>query len=101
MGSVILIENMMFRFEGLMHAIIILSICITLEAFTPLMERQNSMAMTSLQMSTTTAPPPEKTRTDRRTGRKYDEGYGDDDEDDNDDIVKYNGKPMEYLEDEW
>eukprot|EP00559_Dactyliosolen_fragilissimus_P005962 CAMPEP_0184863002 /NCGR_PEP_ID=MMETSP0580-20130426/8238_1 /TAXON_ID=1118495 /ORGANISM="Dactyliosolen fragilissimus" /LENGTH=159 /DNA_ID=CAMNT_0027361037 /DNA_START=152 /DNA_END=631 /DNA_ORIENTATION=+ len=52
-------------------------------------------------MSTTTAPPPEKTRTDRKTGRKYDEGYADDGDDDVDDMVKYNGKPMEYLEDEW
>jgi hypothetical protein len=55
---------------------------------------------TSSTMSTTVAPPKEKTKTNRKTG-----GFGFGDESDKDmnpgEISKHNGAPLEYLEDEW
>lgn len=45
-------------------------------------------------MSTTTAPPRENTRTDRKTNKRSNN-------EDTGDVTKYNDAPLEYLEDEW
>ena len=44
-------------------------------------------------MSTTTAPPREKTSTDRKTNKRSNNDTGD--------VTRYNDAPLEYLEDEW
>mmetsp|Transcript_22082 Transcript_22082/g.32261 ORF Transcript_22082/g.32261 Transcript_22082/m.32261 type:complete len:198 (+) Transcript_22082:47-640(+) len=51
----------------------------------------------SSRMSTTVAPPREKTDTSRKTNRKT----NDNKDDDADSIKRYNDAPLEYLEDEW
>eukprot|EP00553_Chaetoceros_curvisetus_P009473 CAMPEP_0204623832 /NCGR_PEP_ID=MMETSP0717-20131115/9598_1 /ASSEMBLY_ACC=CAM_ASM_000666 /TAXON_ID=230516 /ORGANISM="Chaetoceros curvisetus" /LENGTH=200 /DNA_ID=CAMNT_0051639039 /DNA_START=23 /DNA_END=625 /DNA_ORIENTATION=- len=53
----------------------------------------------TVQMSTTVAPPREKTDTDRQTRRGNDSDRSDDP--DAGEISKYNDAPLEYLEDEW
>jgi ATP-dependent Clp protease adapter protein ClpS len=80
-------------------AIIILSIisCLT---------TSNAFSMLSSQtpatsMSTTVAPPKEKTK---RKGKLGGGGFGNDEADRNmspGEISKFNGAPLEYLEDEW
>mmetsp|Transcript_6122 Transcript_6122/g.7764 ORF Transcript_6122/g.7764 Transcript_6122/m.7764 type:complete len:246 (-) Transcript_6122:105-842(-) len=52
-----------------------------------------------MNMSTTTAPPREKT--DRKTNSNTNNNQDDERSRDPDDIVRYNDAPLEYLEDEW
>lgn len=62
-----------------------------------LVARSRRSSRTVFHMSTTVAPPREKTDTDRSIRRKNDE---DDRSTNPEDIAKYNDAPMEYLEDE-
>jgi len=75
-------------------ALILLITLNTINAFSP----PKVFLAHSPSMSTTTAPPPEKTRTDRKTNSPNERTS--DNDDDGDSVVRYNDAPLEYLVDD-